>query len=151
VTRFLRTPLALPGAALAAGCLLLAPHALHRQHRIQGLHLTAAIHGFGLKAVAVTGLYPGKVKSMTVHITNPYGYSIRIKPLTATVAKATGKSGCVGGPANLQVDHASSKTVVVRAHKTVNAVVRVTMPGSVVNACQGARFAISLRSSATKT
>jgi hypothetical protein len=150
VIRILRTPLAVPSAALAVACLVLAPHALHRQHSVHGLRLTAAIHGFGLKGVAVAGLYPGTTKSMTVRITNPYGYSIRVKPLTAAVAKSTGRTGCAGGPANLQVNHASSRTVVVTAHKTVNAVLRVTMPGTVANACQGARFTISLRSSATK-
>ena len=148
--RLARTPLALPAAALVAAGLLLAPHALHRSHRAAGLELTAAIHGFGLKGVAVTGLYPGKVQSMAVRITNPYGYSIKVKPLTATVAKATGKPGCIGGPANLMVNRASSKSLVVKAHKTVSAVLHVTMPGTVSNFCQGARFTISLRSSATK-
>ena len=116
----------------------------------RGLELTAATHGFGLKGVAVTGLYPGKVKSMTVRITNPYTFSIRVKPLTAAVAKTTGKLGCVRAPSNLAVSRASSKTVVIKPHKTVNALLRVTMPRTVVNACQGARFSISLRSSATK-
>ncbi len=148
--RILRTPLAIPAAAAMAACLLLAPHALHRGHPAHGLQLTAAIHGFGLKGVAVTGLYPGKMKSMTVHITNPYTYSIRVKPLTAAVALATGKPGCVGGPANLQVNRSASKTIVIKAHKTVNTVLKVMMPGTVANACQGARFTIALHSTAGK-
>lgn len=148
--RLIRTPLAIPGAALIAAGLLLVPLALHRPHRVHGLELTAAIHGFGLKGVAVTGLYPGKVKSMTVHITNPYAYSIRIKPLTAAVVRATGKVRCAGGPANLQVNRASSKAIVLKPHKTVNAVLKVAMPVTVANACQGARFTVSLHSSATR-
>lgn len=150
MTRILRTPLAFPVAALAAAVLLLAPHALQGRQRVHGLRMTAAIHGFGLKGVALTALYPGKVKSMTVHITNPYPYAIRVKPLTAAVAKATGKPGCVGGPANLQVNRASSRMIVIKPRKTVNAVLHVFLPGTVANACQGAKFTITLHSSATR-
>jgi hypothetical protein len=150
MSRILRIPVLLPGAVLVVAAVALLPHALHRPQHQPGLVMIAATKGFGLTGVPVTKLYPGAVKSMTVQIKNPYTYTIKVKPLTATVSPATGKAGCVGGAANLKVNRASSKVIVVKAHETVKAVVKVMMPGTVANACQGAKFKINLRSSATK-
>ena len=148
--RILRTPLAIPARRPGRGCLCWRTHALHRRAPASGLELTAAIHGFGLKGVAVTGLYPGKVKSMTVRITNPYAFSIRVKPLTAAVALRPGSRGASAARPTCGKPGSASKTIVIKAHKTANAVLKVTMPGTVANACQGARFTIGLHSSAGK-
>jgi hypothetical protein len=124
-------------------------HARPEHAAPQPLVMTASTHGFALTGVAVTGLYPGSVKSMKVTVRNPYGFSVKAT-LSARVSAATTAAGCTGTPANLRVT-APKAAAVVKAHKSKALTLTVTMPGSVANACQGARFAIALRGKASKS
>jgi hypothetical protein len=103
---------------------------------------------FGITSIPVTGLYPGVKKTLSVRITNPYTSKIKVSAVTGKVARATGRAGCIGGASSLVVT--ASKKTSVGARKSVTVKVTLTMPRTVVNACQGAKFAISLAAKATK-
>ncbi len=104
---------------------------------------------FGITGVPVTGLYPGATRPLTVKVKNIYAFPIKIGTLKATV-KSSNRQGCTGAAANLQVVAAGARTVPIRAHKTKTVVLHVTMPSTVSNACQGARFSLSFSASAKR-
>ena len=70
------------------------------------LDLIASKRGFGIKATPVAGLYPGATKTLTLRVTNPYGYSIRVLPVKAAVVRTTNRAGCLGIAANVTVSRA---------------------------------------------
>jgi hypothetical protein len=114
------------------------------------LDLIASRRGFGITASPVPGLYPGATKPLTLRVTNPYGYSIRVLPVTAAVVRTTNRSGCLGIPANVTVSTRGLKAVVIRRKATKTLILRVSMPRTVANACQGATFKITFKGRAVK-
>jgi hypothetical protein len=113
------------------------------------LELIASVRHIAVKGVAVSGLYPGAVKSLTVTVSNSQAFTIKVASLSTTVVAPTDSAGCTGKPQNLVVT-APKATVKLRARKTHRYVVKVTMPKTVANACQGAKFKITVKVHATR-
>jgi hypothetical protein len=107
------------------------------------LELIASVRHMSVKGVAVTGLYPGAVKSLTVTVTNPQTFKIKVAALKTTVAAGTGRAGCTGGGLNLVVT-VPKGTVKLAPKKKHKYALKVTMPKTVANACQGAKFKITI-------
>jgi hypothetical protein len=114
------------------------------------LDLIASKRGFGITATPVAGLYPGATKTLTLRVTNPYGYSIRVLPVKAAVARATNRAGCEGIPANVTVSTRGVKAAVIKRKATRTVTLHVTMPKTVADACQSATFRISFKARAVK-
>jgi hypothetical protein len=114
------------------------------------LDLVAAKRGFGIRATPVPGLYPGSTKPLTLRITNPYGYSIRVLPVTAAVVRTTNRAGCLGIPANVTVSTRGIRAAVIRRKATKTLTLHVTMPRTVADSCQGATFRITFKARAVK-
>jgi hypothetical protein len=144
--RFLAPILALVAASAAAAAVT---HAHRPAPRGGDLELVASVKKrVGISGVPVTGLYPGAGRPLTVTVTNPYAFPIKVGPLKANV-KSSNRQGCTAAASNLKVS-ASSGGLAIRAHKTKTVVFQVTMPRTVANACQGARFALSFSARATR-
>jgi hypothetical protein len=144
--RFLTPVLALVAASAAAAAVTHvrqpAPHG--------SLELVASVKKrIGVRGVPVTGLYPGAARSLTVKVTNPYAFPIKVAPLRAKV-RSSNRAGCTGAASNLTVVAASPRSAAIRARASKSVVLRVTMPGTVANACQGATFALSFSARATR-
>jgi len=104
---------------------------------------------FSITGVPVTGLYPGATRPLTVKVKNIYAFPIKIGTLKTTV-KSSNRPGCTGGAANLQVVATGARAVPIRAHKTKTVVLHVSMPSTVSNACQGAKFSLSFSATAKR-
>jgi hypothetical protein len=140
--------LLLPLSLVLAAAVAVAAHS-HRAPQHGRLELIASVRHIAVKGVAVQGLYPGAVKSLTVTVTNPQAFRIKVAALKTTVAAATGRVGCAGSPQNLAVA-VPKGTVKLAGKKTHRYVIKVTMPKTVANACQGAKFKITIKVRATR-
>jgi hypothetical protein len=141
--RFLAPLIALVAASAALASVT---HTAHTGSDGRDVELVASgKKGFGIKGVPVRGLFPGATRPLRVKITNTYTFSIRVATPTAKVAAATTKAGCTGAAANLGVISPGTRRLVVPAHGSKTVVLRVTMPRTVANACQGATFRLSFR------
>ena len=144
--RFLTPLLALVAASAAAAAVT---HA-HQPAPRGDLELVASVKKrIGMTSVPVAGLYPGANRSLTVRVTNPYAFPITLSPLKAKV-RSSNRAGCSAVASNLTVVSTSSRGVPIRAHAAKTVVLRVTMPLTVANACQGARFALAFSARATR-
>ena len=102
-----------------------------------------------VKGVPITGLYPGASKTLTVTVKNGNHFKIKLATITTAVAAKTSLAGCTGSTGNLTVAHPNG-TLKMAPMKTGKLPFTVTMPRSVANACQGARFTISITVKAVK-
>ena len=137
----------IPVAILAAVAAF--AHARHRPPVHSGpLVMVASKTGFKLSGAPITGLYPGATKPLKVKIKNPYGFTVKIK--TPKTKVTTTRAGCSGAATNLKVVRPKI-TLRIPAHRSKTMTLQVVMPGTVANACQGARFSISLKAKATKS
>jgi hypothetical protein len=134
--------------AAAAG-IAVSAHGRNPAPRRGRLELIASVRHLTVKGVSIKGLYPGAVKSLKVTVTNGEKFTIKVKPLKVTVAAKTGRAGCTGTAGNLVVK-APTATVKLGRKKTHIDVLRVTMPTTVANACQGASFKITVKMRATR-
>ena len=114
------------------------------------MQMIASIHGFKLSGVPVTGLYPRSVKPLRIKVTNPYPFSIKVPALTAKVKAKTNRVGCTGARANIVVTAKGMRKLVIPKKTSRYATIKVTMPSTVANACQGAKFSITFSGRATK-
>jgi hypothetical protein len=105
---------------------------------------------FRLRAESVTGLYPGSSRTLAVRASNPYAFAIEVVSLKGTIAAKTSKAGCAGGATNLSVRPYSGRGVVIRPGAIATVGLRLRMPLSVANACQGATFTIRLSGGAIR-
>jgi len=107
---------------------------------------------FTISATAVTGLYPGANVNLNLTLVNPNKQDLRISALSGELVQ-TSKSGCQPTSRNLVVaGYGGSPSLPYRLKGGKSAKVghlRLTMPNTVVNACQGATFTIKLTGSAT--
>jgi hypothetical protein len=103
----------------------------------------------GITGVPVAGLYPGATRPLTVKVTNPYPFAITIGPLTARV-RSSNRPGCTGAATNLTVATAGSRGLPIGTRRSKTVVLHVTMPPTVSDACQGARFALSFSARASR-
>lgn len=134
--------------AAAAGVAISA-HGHGAEPRGGRLELIASVRHISVKNIAVTNLYPNALKSLTVTVANPQTFKVKIATLKTTVAAGTGRVGCTGSALNLVV--AAPKAMVKLAGKqTHRYVLKVTMPKTVANACQGAKFKITVKVRATR-
>ena len=146
--RLLTLIITLVAASAAAAAVT---HARQPAPQHGGPELVASVaKRFSITGVPVTGLYPGATRPITVKISNPYGFPIKVATPRATVVVATNRAGCTGASSNLQVAATGLRTVAIRARKAKTVTMRVTMPATVANACQGATFTLSFRSSAKR-
>jgi hypothetical protein len=146
--RFLTLIISLVAASAAAAAAV--THAHQPASAGGGPELVASVaKRFSITGVPVTGLYPGATRPLTVKVKNIYAFPITIGTLRATV-KSSNRPGCTGAAANLQIVATGARTVPIRAHKTKTVVLHVTMPSTVSNACQGARFSLSFSASAKR-
>jgi hypothetical protein len=102
-----------------------------------------------LKSVPVTGLYPGASRTLAVTVKNGNHFEIKLATVTTTVAAKTSLTGCAGSGTNLTVTRPNG-TLTIAPMKSGKLPLTVAMPRSVVNACQGARFTISIAVKAVK-
>ena len=111
--------------------------------------LAAAGKTVTVKGLPVSGLYPGAVKPLTVTVKNLNGFTIKVPTVKTKVAAVTTVRGCAGTTMNLVVTHAK-KTFTIAKKKSAKLPLTVTMPRTVANVCQGARFSITVTVKAVK-
>jgi hypothetical protein len=111
--------------------------------------LAAAGKTVTVKGLPVSGLYPGAVKPLTVTVKNLNGFTIKVPTVKTKVAATTTVRGCAGTTMNLVVTHAR-KTLTIAKKKSAKLPLTVTMPTTVANMCQGARFSITVTVKAVK-
>jgi hypothetical protein len=102
-----------------------------------------------VKGVPVSGLYPGASKRLTVTVKNGNHFKIKLATVKTAVAAKTSLAGCTGSATNLTVVR-PKPTLKMAPMKSGKLTLIVAMPRSVVNACQGARFTISITVKAVK-
>lgn len=102
-----------------------------------------------VKGVPVTGLYPGASRTLQVTVKNGNHFKIKLATVKAGVAAKTSLAGCAGSAKNLTVARPKG-TLKLAPMKSGPLVLTVRMPRSVANACQGARFTISIAVKAVK-
>jgi hypothetical protein len=145
----MRLPLVVTLVLAAAAGIAVSAHG-HRA-ALQGgrLELIASVHRVTVKGVTVTGLYPGAVKTLPVAVTNGEPFPIKLAALTSTIAANTGRLGCTNEAVNLVVT-APRGSVRLAPRKNHRYVVTVRMPKTVADACQGAKFKITVKAHATR-
>jgi hypothetical protein len=106
------------------------------------MELIASVqHAVTVTAPPVTGLYPRATRTFTLRIKNTYPYPVRVTAVKARVAAATNRPGCTGVKTNLTVTH-SGGAFGIKPKKTAPVIMTVVMPGTAVDACQGAVYVI---------
>jgi hypothetical protein len=126
-------------------------HARRPSQADRDLELVASVQtGFGITGVPVNGLYPGATLPLTVKISNPYAFRIKIGKPSAKVGASTNRPGCTGAATNLSVVGGGVGSLAIRAHRSKSVVLQVAMPATVDDACQGATFTLSFRASAAR-
>jgi hypothetical protein len=147
--RFLLTTAVL--LATAAGVAAASASASHHSPARTGpLELLAAAgKSVTVKGLPVSGLYPGAVKPLIVTVKNLNGFTIKVPTVKTKVAAVTTVRGCAGTTMNLVVTHVN-KTLTIKKKKSAKLPLAVTMPRTVANVCQGARFSITVTVKAVK-
>ena len=87
----------------------------------------------------VTGLYPGATRRLVLTLHNRLHRRIAIREIDVRVVSTT-KPGCEPSPSNLAIQQPSRRTLRLHQHGTRQVTVRMAMPNSVADACQGAVF-----------
>jgi hypothetical protein len=111
--------------------------------------LAAAGKTVTVKGLPVSGLYPGASRPLTVTVKNLNGFTIKVPTVTTKVAAKTTIAGCAGMPPNLVVTHAR-KPLTIAKKTSAKLTLIVTMPRTVANVCQGAKFSITVAVKAVK-
>jgi hypothetical protein len=147
--RFLLTTAVL--LATAAGVAAASASASHHSPARTGpLELLAAAgKSVTVKGLPVSGLYPGAVKPLIVTVKNLNGFTIKVPTVKTKVAAVTTVRGCAGTTMNLVVTHVN-KTLTIKKKRSAKLPLTVTMPRTVANVCQGARFSITVTVKAVK-
>jgi hypothetical protein len=145
----MRFPLVATVVLAAAAGIAVSAHSHRAVPQQARLELIASVYRVTVKGVMVTGLYPGAVKTLPVAVTNGEPFKIKLAALTSTIAANTGRLGCTNEAVNLVVT-APRGTVRLAPRKNHRYVLTVTMPKTVADACQGAKFKITVRAHATR-
>jgi hypothetical protein len=103
---------------------------------------------FGLSG-SISGLFPGAHLSLPVLVTNPNNQDIKVTQIQITVT-GTNKTGCTNAATNLQPTNYTGPGFVVHPNNPVTINLPISMPKTVDNACQDAKFALSYGGSAVK-
>ena len=124
-------PVAAPAAVL--GEQLVAPPRWH----------SVTSGGSGATPIAsnrVTGLYPGATKDLILNLRNPNrSHSIRLRRLRIRDV-ATTRHGCAPSSRNLEIRQYTGPPISIAARGNQSVTVQLTMPNTVVDACQHATF-----------
>lgn len=96
-------------------------------------------------AGSVSGLYPGSARTLTVTVTNPNNFAIRVTSLTATVADPAGP--CTAGA--VQVPPMAG-TFVVPGNGSAATTLTARMANNPPDACQSTTFGITYSGTADK-
>ena len=102
-----------------------------------------------VKGLPVSGLYPGATKPLVVTVKNLNGFTIKVPTVKIKVAAKTTVAGCTGATTNLVVTYAK-KALKIAKKKSGKLTLTVTMPKTVANVCQGAKFSIAVTVKAVK-
>lgn len=135
-------------AALAALALLLSTAVGGAWAQLSAKRKPPPLKTVTLSSVTVGPLYPGKEVIVPITARNPNADAIKLRRLTASLKAASNKAGCSGSSANLRITRQYSGPIVkVGAKKSLKIgtranAVKVRMPNSVSNACQGATFTL---------
>jgi len=114
------------------------------------MELIASVqHTVSVTAAPVTGLYPRASKNLTLQVKNTYPYPVKITALKTKIAPATNRAGCAGTRTNLIVSHKGG-AFTIKPKKSSPVIMTVVMPGTVVDACQGATFKITFTARAVR-
>jgi hypothetical protein len=109
---------------------------------------------WSITGTPVTGLAPGRSRTLQLRVTNPHPYDIQVLRVHVTLTPGawTGSDGCLNTTANLVVSRWLGRPFLLRAHRTVTvpSTYQVRMPMSVSAACQGATFPLTYTGYATK-
>lgn len=103
---------------------------------------------FGISG-SISGLYPGAHLQLPVLVTNQNNQDIKVTQIQITVT-ATDKVGCSTANTNLQPTNYTGPGFVVHANSSSTINLPITMPNTVVNACQDAKFTLAYGGSAVK-
>ena len=95
----------------------------------------------------VRKLYPGRRKSMTVHVRNPHGYAIVVRELGVRVRKSD-RPGC--GRRWVRPKRVVRLSLLVPPHSRARASFPVRMRAAAPDACQGARWGLRFRGTAVR-
>ncbi len=108
--------------------------------------------GFRVWASSTGLLYPGITRRISLTVVNPNPFPITVRTIKGHLSSAS-RSGCRPTATNLQIrPYAGHLPVVVRAFGRRDAgYLEVHMPGSVVDACQRARFVIRIDGEAARS
>ncbi len=106
------------------------------------------VKSFGVTLGALTGLYPGGTKPMTVTYTNPESFDIKVTSVTPAAAATTSKAGCAGS--NVTFGAVSLLNKVVSRNGQATVTIPVGLIRTAANACKGAVFTITVTASAVK-
>ena len=88
----------------------------------------------------VTGLYPGATKDLILTLQNPNRkHGIGIRRLRVRDV-ATNRHGCAPSPRNLEIRQYTRPPIRIAAGGMQSVTVQLTMPNTVVDACQHATF-----------
>lgn len=108
---------------------------------------------FLITVPSVSGLYPGSSNLVPVSISNPFDFDIRVSRLEGKLM-TTSNPGCALIPSNIRVEVRPTTLPLpldVTPQTTVAAgSIVVSMPNSVIDACQNATFTIRFSGTAAK-
>jgi hypothetical protein len=109
-------------------------------------------HGLRIRASSTGPLYPGTTRKISLTVVNPNPFPITVRAIKGHL-RSTSRSGCKPIASNLQIRPFGGRLpVVVRAFGRYDAgYLEVHMPGSVVDACQRARFDIRIDGEAARS
>jgi hypothetical protein len=88
----------------------------------------------------VRGLYPGAKKTLILTVRNSDARRGVVVRRVRVRDAATTKHGCAPSRTNLRIRQPSVRPFRLGPHRSRRVVARITMPNTVVNACQGAIF-----------
>jgi hypothetical protein len=98
-------------------------------------------------AGGITGLFPGSGRGITLQISNPYAFAIKVTSVTAKV-KSSSSPACP--VSSLVFDRLVGAPVVVPARSTAGATLPVRMLPEAGNACSGLTFTLSYSAEAVQ-
>jgi hypothetical protein len=87
----------------------------------------------------VTGLYPGARKQLVLTLRNRTHHRVAVRRIRIRIVSTT-KAGCTASNSNLAIHQPSSQGRRLRPGGRRRITVRISMPNSVADACQGAVF-----------
>ena len=139
-------------AVLAAGVATAATPVVHRQPVDVGVSFAQA-QDLSVSGSTVGRLYPGARRDLTLVVTNPYHFPIRLTAVSGRLV-STSRRTCAVSTRNLTVGRYAGPPglplrIAARGRARIGHLT-ITMPATVANACQGVTFTLRLSATAEK-